>query len=69
MLGAGNFAEATLLPAIKKAGGVELVGIASAGGLHAQHAAKKYGFAYASSSVDDILSDARVNTVAILTRA
>jgi len=68
VVGAGNFAEATLLPAIKRAGHVELVGIASSGGLHAQHAAKKYGFAYASSSVEDIIGDARVNTVAILTR-
>ncbi len=68
VLGAGLFAEATLLPAIKKAGGVDLIGIASEGGLHAQHAAKKFGFSYATSAADEILNDARVNTVAILTR-
>ncbi len=44
VLGAGNFANATLLPAIQKAGDIQLVGIASAGGLHAQHSAKKFGF-------------------------
>src|SRR5215216_5368354 len=34
VLGAGNFANAILLPAIKKAGEIELIGIASSGGLH-----------------------------------
>jgi threonine dehydrogenase-like Zn-dependent dehydrogenase len=47
VLGAGLFANATLLPAIKKVDGIDLVGIASASGLHAQHAAKKFVFAYA----------------------
>lgn len=68
VLGAGNFANATLLPAIRQAGGIDLIGIASAGGLHAQHSARKFGFAYAASAPDEILSDRRVNTVAILTR-
>jgi len=68
VLGAGLFANATLLPAIKKNKDIELVGIASAGGLHAQHAAKKFGFAYATSSNDEILNDPNINTVAILTR-
>jgi len=68
VLGAGLFANATLLPALKKVEGLELVGIASAGGLHAQHSAKKFGFAYACSADEQILSDPDINTVAILTR-
>jgi predicted dehydrogenase len=68
VLGAGNFANATLLPAIKKLKEIELVGIASAGGLHAQHSARKFGFAYAASSDNEILNDPNINTVAILTR-
>ncbi|MDP2993628.1 MAG: Gfo/Idh/MocA family oxidoreductase, partial [Anaerolineales bacterium] len=68
VLGAGLFANATLLPAIKKIPDIELVGIASAGGLHAQHSAKKFGFAYATSSDDEIINDPHINTVAILTR-
>ena len=68
VLGAGNFANATLLPAIKKAGDIELVGIASTGGLHAQHSGKKFGFNYAASSADEIMEDPNINTVAILTR-
>jgi predicted dehydrogenase/threonine dehydrogenase-like Zn-dependent dehydrogenase len=68
VLGAGLFANATLLPAIQKVDGIDLVGIASASGLHAQHAAKKYGFAYAASSDDEIINDPNTNTIAILTR-
>lgn len=68
VLGAGLFANATLLPAIKKVDGIELVGIASAGGLHAQRAAKKFGFAYAASNDEEIINDSNINTVAILTR-
>jgi len=68
VIGAGLFANATLLPAIKKSRQIKLIGIASASGLHAQHAAKKFGFAYATSSDDEIINDPNVNTVAILTR-
>ena len=68
VLGAGLFANATLLPAIKGIKNIELVGIASSKGLHAQHSAKKFGFAYATSNDEDILNDPSINTVAILTR-
>ena len=68
VLGAGLFANAALLPAIKKAGDIQLIGIASAGGLHAQHSGKKFGFQYATSSDDEIINDPNINTVAILTR-
>src|SRR5204862_2782273 len=68
VLGAGLFANAVLLPAIKKAGDIELVGIASAGGLHAQHSGKKFGFQYATSDDEQIINDPNINTVAILTR-
>ena len=68
VLGAGLFANAVLLPAIKKASDIELIGIASAGGLHAQHSGKKFGFQYGTSSDDEIINDPNINTVAILTR-
>jgi predicted dehydrogenase len=68
VLGAGLYANATLLPAIKKVRDIELVGIASAAGLHAQHSGRKFGFAYASSSDDEILNNPDINAVAILTR-
>jgi predicted dehydrogenase len=68
VLGAGMFANSVLLPAIQKAGDIELVGIASSGGLHAQHSGKKFGFKYATSDDDEIINDPNINTVAILTR-
>lgn len=68
VLGAGLFANSTLLPILKNNRDFELVGIASSGGLHAQHSGKKFGFQYATSSEDEIINDPRVNTVAILTR-
>jgi predicted dehydrogenase len=68
VLGAGLFANATLLPALKKVKDVELVGIASAGGLHAAHSGKKFGFRYACSDEAQILNDPDINTVLILTR-
>ena len=68
VLGAGLFANAMLLPAIKKAGDINFVGIASSGGLHAQHSGKKYGFQYSTSNDYDIINDPNINTVAILTR-
>ncbi len=68
VLGAGLYANATLLPVIKNNKDFELIGIASSGGLHAQHSGKKFGFQYATSSEDEIINDPKINTVAILTR-
>ncbi|MBL8080959.1 MAG: bi-domain-containing oxidoreductase [Anaerolineales bacterium] len=68
VLGAGLYANATLLPVLKNNKDFELVGIASSGGLHAQHSGKKFGFHYATSSDDEIINDKNINTVAILTR-
>jgi len=68
VLGAGNYASASFLPNIAKVGGVNRMGIVSAAGASARHAAKKYGFAYASSSAEDLLKDPKVDIIAILTR-
>lgn len=68
VLGAGNYANATLLPALKALPAVELRGIASARGVSARSAAERFGFAYCSTNVHDILADPDINTVAILTR-
>lgn len=68
VLGAGNYAGAVFLPAVKKTGGVRPAVIATAAGLSARHAAQRFGFAAASSSEQDVLDDPSVNVVAILTR-
>jgi predicted dehydrogenase len=68
VLGAGNYATAVFLPVVQRAGGVQKVGIASASGLSARHAAQRYGFGFASSQESDILANPQIQVVAILTR-
>jgi predicted dehydrogenase/threonine dehydrogenase-like Zn-dependent dehydrogenase len=68
VIGAGNFASAVMLPVIKSIRLIQRVGIVSAAGLSAQHAARKYSFSFASSDTDAIFSNSEINTVAVLTR-
>jgi predicted dehydrogenase len=68
VLGAGSFANAVLLPAVKGLPQVDLVGIASASGLSAHHAAQRFQFRYAASSEEQVILDPAVNTIAVLTR-
>jgi predicted dehydrogenase/threonine dehydrogenase-like Zn-dependent dehydrogenase len=68
VLGAGNFATAVMLPALKSIPAIELVGIASASGMSAKTAADRFGFHYSASDEAKIIADPQINTVAILTR-
>ncbi len=68
VLGAGNFANAIMLPVLKKIPSIELVSITSGSGLHAQAAASKFGFKTTANSETEILQDPEINTVTILTR-
>ncbi len=68
VLGAGNYAQAVFLPAVKRTGKAEFVGIATASGLSARHAAQKYGFQFASATEMDVLESDQINTVILLTR-
>jgi predicted dehydrogenase/threonine dehydrogenase-like Zn-dependent dehydrogenase len=68
VLGAGVFATSTLLPAIKRIWGVELVTVCAANGSHARHAAEKFGFRYCATEEQRILNDPNINTVVVATR-
>jgi predicted dehydrogenase/threonine dehydrogenase-like Zn-dependent dehydrogenase len=68
VLGAGLFANGTLLPAMQKTEGVRLVAISSAGGVSARAAADRFGFAWCATSNEEVLGDDSINTVAIVTR-
>lgn len=68
VLGAGNYATAVFLPMVKRSGKVVMTGIASASGSSAQHAAKKFGYHFASAREEDILTDKGINLIAILTQ-
>ena len=67
-VGAGSFARAVLLPNLAKLSGVALRGIASASGLSARSAGKKYGFAYCASDPQEVLDDPQTHAVFIVTR-
>jgi predicted dehydrogenase/threonine dehydrogenase-like Zn-dependent dehydrogenase len=68
LLGAGSFATSTLLPAIKRVGGVEMVAAAAATGSRARHAAEKFGFRSCTTDEKEVLNNPAVNTVVIATR-
>jgi len=68
LLGAGNFAVSTLLPAIKRVGGVEMMAANAANGSHARHAAEKFGFSSCTTHEQEILDNPSINTVVIATR-
>ncbi|HRX83591.1 MAG TPA: bi-domain-containing oxidoreductase [Phycisphaerae bacterium] len=67
VIGAGNFARMTLLPALKKLP-VDLHTIASAGGVTGAHAGRSFGFRYVTSDYRDIIADRDIDLVIILTR-
>jgi predicted dehydrogenase/threonine dehydrogenase-like Zn-dependent dehydrogenase len=67
VLGAGSHATNEFMPALARRD-VEFRGIASATGVRAVALGKKYGFAFASADVSEVLSDAQTDAVFILTR-
>ena len=68
LLGAGSFAVSTMLPALKRVRGVELVAASAANGSHARHAAEKFGFHSCTTNEMEVLNSPLVNTVVIATR-
>lgn len=68
VIGAGNFARATLLPVLKKMSNVSIRGICSATGRTAFAEAHTSGAAYCTSRAEEILDDAAIDTVIIATR-
>lgn len=66
MIGAGNFAQGTLLPKMK--GLCNFVGVATARGNMARYVADKYQFNYCAESAERLLEDKNINTIFITTR-
>jgi predicted dehydrogenase/threonine dehydrogenase-like Zn-dependent dehydrogenase len=67
LLGAGNFARAVLMPAMRQSA-AELIGICAANGVSAQSAAKKFRFVFCTTDEEQIYSDDSINAVVIATR-
>jgi predicted dehydrogenase/threonine dehydrogenase-like Zn-dependent dehydrogenase len=68
LLGAGVFATGTLLPALIAAGDTKLVGVCTATGARAHHAARKFGFRYCTTDEARLIHDPAINTLVIATR-
>jgi len=68
VLGAGSFAQNTLLPALKAIPGVSFIGVCNATGPRSRNAAEKFGFSYCSNSEAELLQDPKINAVLIATR-
>jgi predicted dehydrogenase/threonine dehydrogenase-like Zn-dependent dehydrogenase len=68
VLGAGNFATGTLIPAIKALDKLVLEGLCASNGARARSAAEKFGFAFCTSDEDEIFANDAINTVVIATR-
>src|ERR1043165_1073566 len=67
VIGGGGYVPAMLLPHFKS-GGVELCSIATATGISAHDVGKRFGFAYAVSSAEEVLDEPSVNLVVIGTK-
>lgn len=68
LIGAGNFATATLLPALKVDPRTDLRAVLTAGGLSARDVAERYGFAACTSDLSALLADEDTRGVLIVTR-
>ena len=66
-IGAGNYATAVLIPAFHETG-ARLLGVASAGGVSSVHAARRFGFEFATTDVPALLANDSIDAVVISTR-
>ena len=67
VIGAGGYVPAMLLPHFKTEG-VEFRAITTASGISAHDVGKRFGFAYAVSSAEEVLNDTDVNLIVVGTR-
>jgi predicted dehydrogenase len=67
LIGAGNFARMTLLPALRGCP-ARLRTIASSGGVSGFHAGRKFGFSQVTTDYHTILQDPEINLVLVVTR-
>lgn len=68
VIGAGKFAQAYLLPHLKRDAGVELRAVVTARSVSARQVATRFGFGYCATDPQVILSDPAIDAVVIATR-
>ena len=67
IIGGGNYASRTLVPALKDAG-AELHTVVSSGGLSGTYTARKLGAANSSTDTDSVFADPDIDAIVIVTR-
>jgi predicted dehydrogenase/threonine dehydrogenase-like Zn-dependent dehydrogenase len=67
-IGAGNFAQNSLLPHFRDSNGSPLVGVATANGINAKSVAKRFGFTFCTTDAEEILKDPNIHCIFIATR-
>lgn len=68
LLGAGNFATATMLPAMKDLPGLTFAGVCTATGMSGRAVGDKFGFRFCTTAEEEVLNNPEINTVVITTR-
>jgi len=68
VIGAGNFARLIMMPMLNKIEGISWRGLCTAKGVNAEHSGRNLGFQFATTEVNDILSDSDTSVVFIATR-
>ena len=66
VIGAGNFCKSMLLPILRRCD-ASLVGVCTATGLSASDTARRFGFRYAATDCQKILTDSDINAVIVAT--
>ncbi len=67
VIGSGNYATSTLIPAFASTGAI-LKSVASSGGISSTHAAKKFGFKETTTNTEALYSDNEINALIITTQ-
>ncbi|HKN57081.1 MAG TPA: Gfo/Idh/MocA family oxidoreductase, partial [Amycolatopsis sp.] len=67
-IGAGNYASSMLLPHLAERADVQLRHVATTSALSGANARRKFGFAEASTDIDDVLGDSSIDAVFVVTR-
>ncbi len=67
-VGAGNYAQSTLLPILKKMKNVALAGVVTSRGITSNNVAKKFKFQFAASDAKDILQNKDIPAIFVATR-
>lgn len=68
IIGAGSFAQAVLLPALKGVPGVRPRGVVTASGLTSRSVGDRFGFDFCASNAAEVLKDPETGAVLIATR-